>query len=116
MKLVLATLSGQISVADACRQLGIGPTQFANLREQILQGAVDAAEPRPIGRPRLAPSMPPADIDDLQQAVFDLEHENTMLQAKLEVNEALQSARSSKSPPEANAAKKGPRRKGRGVP
>lgn len=116
VKLVLATLSDQISVADACRQLGIGPTQFANLREQILQGAVDAAEPKPIGRPRLAPPSAPADLDELQQEVFDLEHENTMLQAKLEVNEALQAARSSKSPAEAKAAKKGPRGKRRGIP
>lgn len=116
MKLILETLSGAMSVADACKELGIGPTQFANLREQILQGAVDAAEPKPIGRPRLAPPIPPKDVDELEQAVFDLEHENTMLQAKLEVNEALRAARSSKSPAEARSAKKGPRGKRRGIP
>ncbi|MFN8827788.1 MAG: helix-turn-helix domain-containing protein, partial [Planctomycetota bacterium] len=40
-----------MSVADACKELGVGPTQFANLREQMLQGALDALEPRPVGRP-----------------------------------------------------------------
>lgn len=103
-------------MADACKEMGVGPTQFANLRMRMLQGAVDAMEPLPIGRPRLAPPIPPEDVDELQQAVFDLEHENTLLQAKLEVNEALRAARSSKSPAEAKAAKRGPRGKRRGIP
>ena len=84
-RLILATLSGQMSVADACREMGVGPTQFANLRMRMLQGAVDAMEPQAIGRPRLDQPTSPVDIDELQQEVFDLEHENTMLQAKLEV-------------------------------
>ena len=105
-----------MSVADACREMGVGPTQFANLRMRMLQGAVDAMEPQAIGRPRLDQPTSPVDIDELQQEVFDLEHENTMLQAKLEVNEALRAARPSKSPAEAKAAKKGPRGKRRGVP
>lgn len=103
-------------MADACKQLGIGPTQFANLRAQVLQGAVDAAEPKPIGRPRLDLQPPLVDVDELQQEVFDLEHENTMLQAKLEVNEALRAARASKSPGKGKTTPDGPRGKRRGVP
>jgi hypothetical protein len=105
-----------MSVADACTELGVGPTQFANLRMRMLQGAVDAMEPQPIGRPRLDLQKPIVDIDDLQQAVVDLEHENTMLQAKLDVNEALRAARDSKSPGKGNAAQKGPRGDRRGLP
>ena len=114
MRLILATLGGQMSVADACKALGVGPTQFANLRLRMLQGAVDAMEPQPSGRPQLAPQ-PPADLDELQQEIFELEHENTMLQAKLEVNEALQAARAAKRAGQGKASN-GPRRKRRGVP
>jgi len=100
-----------MSVADACSELGIGPSQFANLRTRMLQGAVDAMAPQPIGRPRLAAPQPVVDTDELEQEIFDLAHENAMLQAKLEVNEALRAARASKSPTAGKAPPKGPRRK-----
>ena len=111
VQLILATLSGQMSVADACRELGVGPTQFANLRMRMLQSAVDSMEPQPVGRPRLAPPSSAADAEDLLEEIEELEHENTMLQAKLEVNEALRGAKSSKSPAAGKASPKRPRGK-----
>jgi len=110
VQMILATISGEMSVADACREIGVGPTQFANLREQILQGAVDAAEPKPIGRPKLAAE--PVNVDDLEDEILERDFENTMLRAKLDVNEALRARGASKSPAGGKAPKKRPRGRG----
>lgn len=113
---ILQALCDQKSVADACAELGIGPTQFANLRTRMLQGAVDAMEPQPIGRPRLDPQPADEDLDELEQEIFDLEQENTMLQAKLEVQAALRAARASKSQSSSKPPPQRPRGPRRRVP
>jgi transposase-like protein len=97
VRVILATLNGEMTVKAACAELGIHATQFGNLRTKMLQGAIDAMEPQAIGRPMLS-APEPANVDELEQEIVDLELENTMLQAKLEVNEALHAARRSKSP------------------
>jgi hypothetical protein len=51
VRLVLATIAGTTSVIDAASALGISETAFHKIREAILQGALGAAEPKPIGRP-----------------------------------------------------------------
>ena len=112
VKVILATLSGEMSVADACKDLGVGPTQFANLREQMLQGALDALEPRPVGRPPVAATPTPADVEDLEDQLIELSGENALLQAKLDANEALRPGGASKRPPDGKAEKKGARRRG----
>ena len=106
---ILATISGEVTVNAACAEIGVGPTHFGNLRLRMLQGAVSAMEPLPIGRPRLLPKRAAA-RDDLEDEIFELEHENTMLRAKLEVNEALRAGRAAKSAGKAKA-RKGPRRR-----
>lgn len=52
LRVILETLSGSRSVADACRELGVSHTRFKQLRRQALQGAADALEPGVPGRPR----------------------------------------------------------------
>lgn len=57
IQLILETLSGARTVAAACAELGLSESRFHELRAEILQHAVAAAEPRPLGRP---PTPPPA--------------------------------------------------------
>lgn len=116
VKLILATLSGEMSVADACKELEVGPTQFANLCEPMLQGALDALEPRPVGRPRVAATPTPADVEELEDQVIELAGDNALLQAKPDANEALRAGGASKRPPDGKAEKKGSRRRGRAIP
>lgn len=52
VRVVLATLTGALPIAEACMQLGINRTRFHTLRWQVLGGALDAIRPRPRGRPR----------------------------------------------------------------
>jgi hypothetical protein len=52
VRIILATIVGQLSVAEACAQLGVRRSRFHALRHQVLYGAVDAVLTRPRGRPR----------------------------------------------------------------
>lgn len=83
-KLILKTITGEMSVREACEQLGVGPTQFANLRTQALEGLVDRLEPKPAGRRQRAQVASPREVD-LTQQVADLERENRLLRAQVEV-------------------------------
>lgn len=108
MRLILETMAGRKSVAEACSQLGISRSHFANLRLRMLQGAVDAMAPDPIGRPQLAPEATP-DAEELEDEILELEHENTLLRAKVEVNEVLRAAQAAKEAGQPKARKR-PRR------
>ncbi len=113
MKVILEALGGQRSVASACKELGVGPTQYANLRDQMLQGALDAMTPKPVGRPRLAARRTQAEVDELEDQLIDLAGDNALLQAKLDANEALRAGGISKRSSDDKAEKK-KRPRGRG--
>ena len=110
--MILQALSGEISVAEACKKLGVGPTQYANLRDRMLQGALDAMKPRPSGRPSLVEALTPEEIDELEDELVELDHENMMLRAKVDANEALRAGGGSKRPSRSRAKKQRPRTKG----
>ena len=54
VRIVLATLAGDLTIAQACAELGIGRTHFYALRWRVLAGAMEALTPRARGRPRQA--------------------------------------------------------------
>lgn len=83
-KLILKTITGEMSVREACEELGVGPTQFANLRTQALEGLVDRLEPKPAGRQTRAQVASPREVE-LAQRLADLERENRLLRAQAEV-------------------------------
>jgi hypothetical protein len=51
MRVFLETLGGKITVDEACQQIGIGDSQFHQVRHRWLQEAVELLEPRQSGRP-----------------------------------------------------------------
>jgi hypothetical protein len=51
LKVLLETLNGTCRVQEACGRLGIKEARFDQLRIELLQAAVSAAERRPAGRP-----------------------------------------------------------------
>jgi hypothetical protein len=93
---IFSTMPATRTVAEACRELGIGATHFDNLRTQALTGAVDGLLPRPIGRPRRHATTA-VDVEALQRENEDLRRENARLRTQLEVAAALQESRRSKS-------------------
>jgi hypothetical protein len=75
------------TVEEACRELGIGPTHFDNLRRQVLEAAVRGLAPRPIGRPPKAMTVSVDEWQAQQRRVAELEREIVKLRAELEVAE-----------------------------
>lgn len=51
VKAVLDTIAGKCRVEEVCQRLGICEQRFRQLREEILAGALAAAEPGKPGRP-----------------------------------------------------------------
>jgi transposase-like protein len=110
LKLILATLTGQMFVEEAYDELAIGPTQFANLRKQVLQGALDALQARPVGRP--SRWVPPSEeeVEALRQRIVELEHDAKVLRARLELailpilKEAPRPKRRRREPPPSESA------------
>lgn len=70
LEVILKTLSGELSSAEACQLLDIGPSQLARLRERALAGALAALAPRSPGRPAAAPAP-----EDSAARVAELEEE-----------------------------------------
>lgn len=85
LKLILATLSGEMLVDEACDDLDLGPTQFANLRRQTLQTALDGLKPRPGGRPRKQPEALVAELESLRLRNQQLERELAEMRARVEL-------------------------------
>jgi hypothetical protein len=85
LEVILKTLAGQLTVTQACQQLGIGESRFHALRHQALQTTLEALEPRPLGRPAKPTSPEQAGINELQAELRRLhaDWELTQLQLSL---------------------------------
>lgn len=72
VRVILATLSGTQTIAEACTALGIGRSRFHALRQQVLRGALDAVTGRPRGRPATTPAVAP-EVAALRARIRELE-------------------------------------------
>ena len=82
---ILSTVSGQRSVDEVCRELGIGRTYFDELRRRTLQGALAAIAPRPVGRPPRRRGISESEVAALRARIVVLERENRILHAQLDL-------------------------------
>ncbi len=80
LQAILATFTGELSVAEASRHLGISETRFAKLRTRALQGALAGLAPLPVGRP---PTMESASSPDRTTDELEDKLEKTGLERKL---------------------------------
>ena len=85
LRVVLATLQGSCRVQDACRQLGLGPARFHELRRQILEAGLAALGPRPAGRPARVSTPAQQHVAALQAALAAKEVEVRAAQARAEI-------------------------------
>lgn len=68
LRLVLETLGGKKTVAEACEELGIGQTAFYKFRSLWLAEALSLLEPKPRGRPRKpAPAVEQEELERLRE-------------------------------------------------
>jgi hypothetical protein len=77
LKVILESITGQLTIPEACEQLGIGESRFHDLRNQTLQATLESLEPRRLGRPPKPTSPEQAEIDALKEELrrihFELE-------------------------------------------
>jgi hypothetical protein len=86
LEMILKTMRGEITVAEACQALSIGESRFHALRNQWLQEALELLEPRPTGRPRRLPEVPtPEQVAALQSEVERLQEELMVAEVREEV-------------------------------
>jgi hypothetical protein len=89
LKTVLATLAGQLRVGDACDRLSIKESRFDQLRIELLQAALHAAERRRAGRIPQIRSSDESEVPSLRQRVADLEAELRVALVRVEIAAAL---------------------------
>jgi hypothetical protein len=85
VQVVLETVAGTCGVDDACRRLNICAQRFHQLRQQILEGAVTAAEPGTPGRKALLPTPAEDQVQRLEQLVGDQQREMQASRAREEI-------------------------------
>ena len=76
MRTVLATLTGDLTVAEACERLSVSETRFHDLRKTALESMLEGLTPKPPGRPA-----EPEEDEEIQQ----LREENDWLTEELEI-------------------------------
>ena len=72
LRVLLDTLAGRVSVAQACEELGVSESRLHELRRQALVGALGALMPKPAGRPATAETTT-AREKDLESRIQELE-------------------------------------------
>src|SRR6516162_7244664 len=75
LKAVLETLAGTCRIQEACERLGVSEPRFHQLRERLLQAALNRMEPRQAGRParQLSPAEEEAQVLKEQLAEMEVE-------------------------------------------
>ena len=68
-EVILATMSGRLSVQEAYQQLGVNEAYFNRLRLKFLRGGLPALEDQPAGRRRRPVAAATQQIEALQKAL-----------------------------------------------
>jgi len=71
LEAILGTVTGELTIAEACATLDVCQSRFHALRHEWLQDALELLEPRPMGRPPKA--SPPADGDQVAKLLVEKE-------------------------------------------
>jgi transposase-like protein len=92
MRVFLETLGGKITVEEACRQIGIGDSQFHQVRHRWLQEAVELLEPRRSGRPphEFDEAYAKAELRRLEAEVANLRQQLLATETRAEVARILE--------------------------
>lgn len=78
LEVILKTVSGCLTIDQACQCLGIKPAMFYRLRTEVLEAGLARLEPRPIGRP-------PRQLTPEDLCRTELEHQVTELKSELKM-------------------------------
>ena len=75
LKVIVGTLTGELTMEEACAHLGVSEARLHQMRDEVLQSGLAAVEPKPVGRPPVEESADAARVRELQARVDRLELE-----------------------------------------
>ena len=101
LRLLLDTLAGRVSVAEACDELGVSESRLSSCSREALVGALGALMPKPAGRPATAETTTTRE-KDLEARIEELEVDLQAALVRTELALAM---------PELFRSKKKPRRR-----
>ncbi len=106
MRLIMQTLSGEVTVKEAAKTLGISASRFAALRQEVMQEWLDVMAPGTPGRPpKTQEAIEPSEVEALRKQVkeliLDLQVANTRTELAITMPHVL------KDVPKAGAEKGG---------
>jgi helix-turn-helix protein len=85
LKVVLETVAGRCRIQEACRRLGISEPRFHQLRQQVLEAALERLEPQPAGRKPTPRSPEQIRLDALADELAAKDVELRAAQARAEI-------------------------------
>jgi transposase-like protein len=85
LKVVLETLTGRCRIQEACRRLGISEPRFHQLRQQVLESALERLEPQSAGRKPTPRSPEQVRLDALAEELAAKDVELRAAQARAEI-------------------------------
>lgn len=117
-EVILETLAGRWTIAQACAQLGMGEAMFHRLRMAALQAGLDRLEPRPIGRPPHVLSPQEQRVAELEAQLRQLDQQRRLAELRREVTQILttptvvaEEKKTTSSRPRRPPRQRGPRRR-----
>lgn len=81
LKGILDAMAGERTIPEICKELGICPSRFHAMRQELLRVALAGLEPKPIGRPA---NLANVDFEQVKR----LEEQNHQLHLQLEATRA----------------------------
>jgi len=85
VQVILQTIAGELSVANACETLGISEARFRELRDELIQSAVKGLETKPVGRPAQIPTEEQKRVAQLEAQIQHLKVELRAAQIREEI-------------------------------
>lgn len=89
LEVILETIAGRWTVAQACQKLDIGEAMFHRLRNRVLQAGLAHLEPRPLGRPPQSSTTDPQHVATLEDEVRELTDQLSIAQVRLEIAQTM---------------------------
>jgi len=99
MRAIMETLSGAKTIPEVCAELEIGEAMFHRIRAEAMQAALEALEPKPMGRPCVATTTPlPATAAALEQENYDLKIRLRAAEVRAEIAQSMPHLMARKGP------------------
>jgi hypothetical protein len=113
LEVILETISGELTIDQACACLGIKAAMLHRLRTEVLEAGLARLEPRPLGRPARVRSVEQLRCEELQGQVVELESELKLAAVREEVASVMPHLAERDSPGKKTAHPEGRKRRRR---